>query len=73
MYIEWDRLDEETKKRHLKEFKVWVAAIFYGLRMVKQKKWNQIQRKEYMLEVARQVRLPYQDLEEMKLEIENSK
>ena len=69
-YWNWDSLDEDTKKRHKKEFKIWINAINYGIRMVNQKQWTELERRKYILKKAEEIRLPYKDREELKQEIE---
>ena len=42
----WDRLDDKSKKRHAKEFKRWINAIIYSIKMVKENKWSDLKRKK---------------------------
>ena len=66
----WESLDTETKKRHKKEFKIWLSAISYGMSMVKENKWNQKQRQEYMIKIAKEVRLPNNDIRDMEFHLQ---
>ena len=65
----WDRLDDITKERHAKEFKRWINAIIYGIKMVRENKWSDLKRKKYILKIAEEIRLPYKDIQELQQEI----
>ena len=65
----WDRLDDKSKKRHAKEFKRWINAIIYSIKMVKENKWSDLKRKKYILKIAEEVRLPFKDIQELQQEI----
>ena len=65
-------LDKETLNRHRKEFRTWIDAINYGITMVSKGSWDHKKRKEYMIEVAKKVRLPINHIKEMELELKKS-
>ena len=60
------RIDKETQDRHTDQFQYFISEINRGMELIKEGKWNIIDYRMNMIEVAEKIRLPYQDILEMK-------
>ena len=64
-------LDKETQDRHTNQFQYFVSEINRGMKLIKECKWNIIDYRMNMIEVAEKIRLPYQDTFEMKQKLKD--
>ena len=67
----YDSLDEETQLRHRKEFKLWMESISIGVEKMRSGEWTELDYRKYLLPIAKQIRIPYQQLKEMEKKIDN--
>ena len=65
------RTDKETQDRHTDQFRYFISEITRGLELIKEGKWNIIDYEMNMIEVAEKIRLPYQDILEMKQKLKD--
>ena len=50
-------------------FTKWMQSTIYGMRMKTEGRWTELDRLEYMLEKAKEVKLPSRDLHSMEVEL----
>ena len=47
----------------------WIQHITYGMRQVRDGKWNEGERQEYMLEIAKEIKLDVESINDMEIHI----
>jgi hypothetical protein len=47
----------------------WIAAIRYGLNQKREGKWNEGERLEYMLDIAKEIKLDVESIDELEIDI----
>ena len=62
----WEVFDE----RHEREYKYWIKNIKLGVAKRQKGEWTPVQYHQHMIEIAKQVRLPHQEILSMEKELE---
>ena len=69
MENKWESFDEE----HHRQYKIWFDNIKLGLTKKAKGQWSGIDYQEHMIKIAKEVRLPHQDIVTMEKELKYMK